>query len=78
MTVQVNINLVFTEDDFEKLSFEKQGDIIEGMLSHSDWGVEILNIEMKGCDEEEGEVGVFLGWCGDCECKEYSDCYRDI
>lgn len=26
--------------------------------------------------EDEDEIGAFFGWCGDCRCREYMDCYR--
>lgn len=47
MAIQVRANFVLTEEEFESLSFDKQGDIIEKMLSHQDWDVEILSIEMS-------------------------------
>jgi len=48
MAVQVRANFVFTEDDFENLSFDKQGDIIEQLLmSNPNWEVEILGIELE-------------------------------
>lgn len=46
MAIRVQATFVFTEDDFENLSFEKKGDIMEKMLSHPDWDVELLDIEM--------------------------------
>lgn len=53
MAIRVNASFVFTEDEFEQLSFEKQGDIIEGLLQHKDWDVEVVNIEMYEANMED-------------------------
>lgn len=46
MAIKVVAELVFTEEEFEALGFTKQGDIIENMLSHSDWDIEIMRIQI--------------------------------
>lgn len=87
MAIRVQATFVFMEDEFEHLSFEKKGDIIEKMLSHPDWDVETLSIELMevnmdsddNSDEKELDNGShFLGHCGDCDCKRYEDCKRTL
>lgn len=45
MAIRVDLSIVFTEDEFESLSFEKQGIILDNMLTHQDWDIEILRAE---------------------------------
>ena len=58
MAIKVIAEFIFTEDEFEALSFEKQGDILDNMLKHSDWDVDVVKIEMSECNTE-WEDGMF-------------------
>lgn len=53
MSVQVRANFVFTEEEFELLGFHKQGDIIENILKHADWDIEITSVEILSDEPEE-------------------------
>lgn len=53
MAIRVQATFVFTEDGFENLSFEKKGDIIEKMLSHPDWDIELVEMEMDEVNMED-------------------------
>lgn len=47
MAKKVVLEIIFTEEEFELLSFEKQGEIIENMLVNRDWDIEIGKIHMN-------------------------------
>lgn len=59
MAIRVQATFVFTEDDFENLSFEKKGDIIEKMMSHPDWDIELVDIVMDEVNmEDDWNIGM--------------------
>lgn len=59
MAVRVNIAIVFTEDEFEQISFDKQGDIVNNLLRHRDWDIEVLEASFIECNMyEEDEPSI--------------------